>query len=253
MSVNVEKINIRGVNFDNVTVDEAFEKVKSFVSCDGVSVMVTPNSEIVQNCIENPYLFDVINSADLIIPDGIGVIYASKILSTPLKEKVAGCVIGQMLLEYAAQTGVPVFFFGGGKADEKSPCVAQIAADKMKDKYQGLNVCGVRDGYFTQSDNDEIIRQINSSGAKILYVCLGAPKQELWLYQNKDKLNVNFAACLGGTLDVFAGKANRAPDIFIKLNLEWFYRLIKNPSRIGRMMSLPKFIIGTILSKGKKR
>lgn len=251
MSVNFEKINVRGVNFDNVTVTEAFEKVKGFVQCDGVSVMVTPNSEIVQNCIDLPCLFEVINSADLIIPDGIGVIYASRILGTPLKEKVAGCVIGQMLLEYAAQNSIPVFFFGGGKADETNPCVAQMAADKMKQKYPNLNVCGVRDGYFTDKDNDEIVEQINSSGAKILYVCLGAPKQEKWIYENKDKLNVNFAACLGGTLDVFAGKANRAPDIFIKLNLEWFYRLVKNPSRIGRMLNLPRFIIGTVLLKVK--
>ncbi len=246
-----EKINIRGVKFDNVTMDETMEIVKEYISSEGVSVMFTPNSEIVQGCIDNPSLYPVINSADLIIPDGIGVVYASKILGTPLKEKVPGCEVAEKVLEYAAQTGDGVFFFGGGKKTKETEAVGVIAAEKMKEKYPGLNVVGTRDGYFSKEDVEDIISEINASGAKILFVCLGAPKQERWIYDNREKLCVNFAAGLGGTLDVFAGIAKRAPEFFLKTNLEWLYRLGKNPSRIGRMMSLPKFLIGTVVKKNK--
>lgn len=246
-----EKINIRGVYFDNVTFDEAMEKVYDAVKNDGVSVMVTPNSEIVQNCIDNRELFPIINSADIIIPDGIGVVYASKILKTPLKQKVPGCEVAEKLMEHASKTGDGVFFFGGGKKTEEKEAVSTLAAQKMCEKYPGLNIVGTRDGYFTEADVPSIIEMINNSGAKILFVCLGAPKQEKWIYDNKDKLKVNFAAGLGGTLDVFAGTAKRAPKFFLKTNLEWFYRLICMPTRIGRMMKLPKFLFGTLFHKNK--
>ena len=217
------KINIRGVYFDNVNMDETMEKVTSMAGTEGLDYMFTPNSEIVQNCIENPALFEVINSASIIIPDGIGVVYASKILKTPLKEKVPGCEVAEKLLEYASKTGDGVFFFGGGKKTEEREAVGVLAASRMCEKYPGLNIVGTRDGYFTEADVPSIIEEINNSGAKILFVCLGAPKQEKWIYDNRNALKVNFAAGLGGTLDVFAGTVKRAPEFFIKANLEWFY------------------------------
>ena len=245
------KINIRGVYFDNVNMEEAMEKVTSMVGTEGLDYMFTPNSEIVQACIENPELFEVINSASIIIPDGIGVVYASKILKTPLKEKVPCCEVAEKLMEYAAKTGDGVFFFGGGKKTEEREAISTLAAAKMCEKYPGLNIVGTRDGYFTEADVPSIIEEINNSGAKILFVCLGAPKQEKWIYDNRNALKVNFAAGLGGTLDVFAGTVKRAPDFFIKANLEWFYRLLCMPSRLGRMMKLPKFLFGTMIKKNK--
>lgn len=246
-----EKINVRGVYFDNVNFDEAMEKVKELVKSEGTSVMFTPNSEIVQSCIENNELYKVINSADLVIPDGIGVVYAAKILGTPLKQKVPGCEVAEKLMEYAAQSGDGVFLFGGGKKTEERDAVSNIAAGKLREKYPDINIVGTRDGYFTDDDVDGIVDEINNSGAKILFVCLGAPKQEKWIYDNRDKLKVNFAAGLGGTLDVFAGVAKRAPKFFLKTNLEWFYRLLCMPTRIGRMMKLPKFLFGTIIHRNK--
>jgi len=244
-----EKINIRGVFFDNVDMNSAMERVKTLVNTEGLSYMFTPNSEIVQNCIENPEMYKIINSADLVIPDGIGVVYASKVLKTPLKAKVPGCEVAERLMEYAAQTGDGVFFFGGGKKTDEKEAVSVLAAQKMCEKYKGLNIVGTRDGYFSQEDVPSIIEEINASGAKILFVCLGAPKQEKWIYDNRDALKVNFAAGLGGTLDVFAGTAKRAPAFFLKTNLEWLYRLLCMPSRIGRMMKLPKFLFGTMIHK----
>ncbi len=246
-----ERVNIRGVYFDNVTKSEAFCKACELIDAEKTSVMVTPNSEIVQCCIEDENMYPVINSAQLIIPDGIGVVYASRVLGTPLKQKVAGVEMAALIAEYAAKKGYGLYLFGGGKATETEPCVAQIAAHKLCEKYPGLVISGVRDGYFTDADNDDIVEQINNSGAKILFVCLGAPKQEKWIYNNREKLKVSFAAGLGGSIDVFADRVKRAPDFFVKANLEWFYRLCKEPKRFWRMMSLPKFMLGTIIHRNK--
>lgn len=249
---DISKINVRGVYFDNVTKDEAFEKAVSLIEGDGFSYMVTPNSEIVQACIENNDLYKVINSASLIIPDGIGVVYASRIIGTPLKEKVAGVEIAERIVEYAAKNGILTYFLGGARATETDKAVWEKAAEKLAEKYPGFKAVG-RDGYFGEEELPDIIEDINNSGAKILLVCLGAPKQEKWIYNNRAKMTgVTFAAGLGGSLDVFAGTAERAPEFYLDHNLEWLYRFKKNPSRVGRMMKLPKFLAGTVVH-GKKQ
>ena len=246
---DIEKIDIRGVYFDNVTMDTAAKCAADLINSEGVDYIFTPNSEIVQSCITNPELYDIVNSASLIIPDGIGVVYASKILGRPLKEKVAGFDLSKHVMDYAAKNGKKVFLFGSSPARDGNPAVCDMAANKLRELYPGIDICGTRNGYFKDEDIPGIISQINASGADILLVCLGAPKQEKWIYENRDKLSVSLAMGLGGSLDVYAGTVKRAPDIFIKLNLEWFYRLMKQPSRIGRMMSLPKFLFGTIFYK----
>ncbi len=251
MTTTETKVNVKGVFFDNVNMDEAVEKAMDFLTTDGCDYIVTPNAEIVQNCIENPENYKIINSSSMTIPDGIGVVYAAKILKTPLKGKVAGCELAERLIEKISKTGDGVYFFGGGKATESAPCVAKQAADKLCEKYPGLVVSGYRDGYFCTDDVPKIIEDINSSGAKLLFVCLGAPKQEKWIYDHRNELNAKLAIGLGGSLDVFSGNVKRAPKFFIKYNLEWFYRLVCMPSRIGRMMKLPKFLFGVLLHKNK--
>lgn len=244
---NSEKVNVRGVYFDNLTFDEAVQKAIRIIETDGFSYAVTPNSEIVQMCVENPTIFDAVNTAELVIPDGIGVVYASKILKTPLKERVAGVELAEKVIEYAANNGKKLYFFGGKKKTDTTDAVWQLAAEKLLQRYPGLVVCG-RDGYFDDAETDDIIKDINASGAEILFVCLGAPKQEKWMYKNRAKFeNVRFAAGLGGSLDVFAGVAKRAPEFYQKHGLEWLFRLQKQPSRIGRMMKIPKFIAQTIV------
>lgn len=249
MSHMQEKINIRGVDFDNVTMDEAADIAAQLIEKDGFDYIVTPNSEIVQMCINDASLYSIVNSASLIIPDGIGVVYASKVLGRPLKQKVAGFDLSKRVLDYAAKSGKKVYFFGSAPEKDGTPAVCDIAAEKVKELYPGIDVCGTRHGFFKDEDTDGIIEAINATGADILFVCLGAPKQEKWIFANRDKLKVSLAMGLGGSLDVYAGTVKRAPDIFIKLNLEWFYRLLKQPKRIGRMMNLPKFLFGTIFYK----
>ena len=178
----------------------------------------------------------------MIIPDGSGVILASKILGTPLKKgKVAGVDLGWNLIKAAAEKGYGLYMLGG------KPGVAEKAAANLKEMYPSLKISGYADGYF--KDDETVIEKINESGADILFVALGVPKQELWMSKNRDKLKVRLMAGLGGSVDIYAGEAKRAPKIFIKLGLEWLYRLLREPKRIGRMMKLPKFVFGTIFAK----
>lgn len=243
----MEKINVRGLAFDNLTVEETLGALLNRLHAGEQTALFTPNAEIVQACVDDPSLFPVIGSADLLIPDGIGVIKAAKILGTPLKEKVAGVVVGEKLAEALAAEKTFSLFLLGGK-----PGVAEIAAQKLTEKYPGLKIAGQHDGYFKKDsdENETVLSEIRASGADVLYVCLGAPTQEKWIYANKAALpDVKILAGLGGSVDIYAGTAKRAPKIFIKLGLEWFYRLLKEPKRIGRMMSLPKFYFGTWMYK----
>lgn len=255
--MKTEKINIRGVEFDNVTLEEAAQILDERYSMGDPTAVYTPNPEIVQICIEDNSMYEVINSAELIIPDGIGVVKASRILRTPLKEKVAGIELGKEVIKIADKKGIPVFLFGGKDSSrtDSGISVADQCKKAFESEFPNLKIVGTRDGYCKKvgADNDETLRQINESGAEILFVCLGAPLQEKWIYENRSSLpNVKIYLALGGSLDVYSGNVKRAPKLFIKLNLEWFYRLLCEPKRIGRMMKLPKFYFGTWLYKLKK-
>ncbi len=237
-----ERINVRGVDFDNVTMAEALSRLETALSTGGRETVFTPNAEIVQACIDDPALYAVIKEGTLIVPDGIGVIKAARILGTPLKEKVAGVDLGRALLASAAKMGRAVYFLGG------KPGVAEAAAEKLSAENPGLSVAGAQHGYFAKegAETDAVIEAVNASSAEILFVCLGAPQQETWIVQNRDRMpGVRIFLGLGGSLDVYAGTVKRAPKLFIRLGLEWFYRLCREPRRIGRMMRLPKFYFGT--------
>ena len=237
------RICVRGVFFDNVTLDEAAQLLRAAAreNRSGVSVF-TPNSEIVQLCIEDASLRDRINDGGLIVPDGIGVIKAARILGTPLKGKVAGVDLGRRVMVFAAEEGFPVALVGG------KPGVAEDAAAAMQAEYPNLNVCLTADGYFKKEgeENEAVLSRIRESGARLVFICFGAPAQEKWIAANRDKLpGVNLLLGLGGSLDVYSGRVKRAPAVFVRLGLEWLYRLLKEPKRIGRMMNLPKFYFGT--------
>ena len=238
-----DKVNILGVNVSSLTFAQALERAENLVKTEGVSMIFTPNPEIIMCAREDRELCEILNNADMCTADGIGVVYGAKLLGTPVPERVAGFDLTCALLERIAKTGDGVFLFGA------KPGVAETAKEKLEEKYPGIVVSGTRNGYFKPEEDEEIVDEINNSGAKLLLVCLGAPKQEKWIAMHKDKLKVNLCMGVGGTLDVLAGTAKRAPEIFIKLNLEWLYRIAKNPSRIGRFMALPKFVIEVLKEK----
>ena len=246
----MEKINVRGIEFDNVTLPEAVAYLCELAHGDAPRAVFTPNSEIVQNCVSDPEFKKIISSADVILPDGAGVVKAAKILGTPLKAKVPGVEVGEALVASSGKEGLPVFLMGG------KPGVAEAAAEKLLQKYPDARIAGTHHGYFKKEgeENDAVIEKINKTDAKILFVCLGSPAQEKWIASYRERLTgVRLILGLGGSLDVFAGTAKRAPKFFIKTNLEWFYRLLKQPTRIGRMTALPKFYFGTWRYKRKMR
>lgn len=236
-------VDILGVRIDKLTFNEALDIAENLVHSEGVSAIFTPNPEIIMCAKQDNELRKILNGADLCTADGIGVVYGAKILNDPVPERVAGFDLTCALLDRLAKTKDGVFLFGA------KPGVADIAKANLEKKYPGINIAGTRNGYFKPEDEPKIVDEINKSGAKLLLVCLGAPKQEKWIEAHKAELNVNLCMGVGGTLDVLAGVAKRAPEVFIKLNMEWVYRLLKNPSRIGRFAALPKFMIEVFKAK----
>ncbi|MCD8391042.1 MAG: WecB/TagA/CpsF family glycosyltransferase [Firmicutes bacterium] len=241
----MDKVNILGVNVDMVNIGEAADMILDFFDGEGLHSVFTPNSEIIMAAYRDSAFCDVLNRSDLLTADGIGVVYASKILKKPIKERAAGYDIACRVLERINGSAHKLFLFGG------KPGAAEKAAENLLKTYPKLNIAGMRNGYFKKDEEEEIVAQINASDADIIFVCLGAPKQEMWIDKYREKLNAKVAMGIGGSLDVFAGTAERAPDFFCNHGLEWLYRLYKEPQRIGRMMDLPKFAV-TVFFKGKK-
>lgn len=241
----MQKLNVLGVKIDNVTIESATDRILEMVKSEGNHAVFTPNSEIVYSAYKNPDFCSLLNSADMLTPDGIGIVYASKILKKPLAERAGGYDIACQVIERIAETGDRLYLFGG------KPEIAKKASENLRKKYPFINIVGTRNGYFTPDEEDEIIDDIQKSGADILFVCLGSPMQEKWIFKNREKLSCRVMMGIGGSLDVFAGATERAPESWQKLGLEWLYRLKKEPKRFWRMLALPKFAL-TVLLKGRK-
>ncbi len=241
----MNKVDILGVQVDKVDMEQALDQILEFLKEDKAHAVYTPNSEIIMQAYRDQAFRDVLNTADLITPDGIGVVYASRIVKDPLAERVGGFDLATKLIEKAADGSISFYFFGG------KPGVAEQAKENLQKKYPGLRIIGCSDGYFDAEKEKLILADIQKKKPDVLFVCLGAQKQENWIYQYKNELAAKVCMGIGGSLDVFAGVAERAPESFQKLGLEWLYRLLKQPSRIGRMMDLPKFGL-TVLLKGKR-
>ncbi len=239
-----EIIYVLGVPFDAVTMEQAVEKVKGFLREKGQHIVCTPNPEIVMEAQNDDKLMNILKSADLVVPDGIGIVWASKYSEKKLTERVAGYDLVQKLFDEVKDTEHTVYFFGG------APGVSLAAAKKMEQKYPNLKIVGGHNGYFDEKEEKRILNDIKKLSPSILLVGLGSPKQEKWIYENIRLTNVKVAIGVGGSFDVMSGKIKRAPDIFCKMGLEWFYRLVTQPSRIVRMMRLPKFAL-TVLKNRK--
>lgn len=240
-------VDILGVQFGPHGVDEAAEYILKLTEKDGFHYVFTPNSEIVMAATGDKQFETILNSADLLTADGIGVIYASKILGNPISERASGYDISLVLLEKMASSGKTLYLFGA------APGVALTAKKNIEEKYPGIKIAGTHDGYFDEAEEKKIVEDINLKKPDLLFVCLGSPKQEKWIFENKDRLDAKVAMGLGGCLDVYAGNVKRAPDIYIKLGLEWLYRLMKEPKRFFRMLALPKFMIKVIWHKIMKK
>ena len=238
------RVDILGVAFDDIVMDEAVDRALAMLEEARPHLVATPNPEIVQRANQDPEFAGILSNADLVVPDGVGIIYASRILGRPLKARVPGIDLASNLLARIAGTGRRLFLLGA------APGVAEQAAVNLQTAYPGLMVCGAHDGYF--KEDGPVADAIREARADVVFVCLGAPKQEKWIAANGEAAGARLYIGLGGALDVFAGKAERAPEGFQKLGLEWLYRLIKEPSRIGRMSKLPLFLVSAVMARARK-
>ena len=232
------KTDVLGVDIDNLTQAEALDAGWALLKEDSFHYIVTPNPEFILAAKRDENFRHTLNNAALALPDGIGVVYAAKILGRPLQGRCPGVDFAQALMARMALEGGALFLLGA------KPGVAEQAAENLRQAHPGLNICGVHDGYF--KEDKPVVEKIKASGADVVFVCLGAPKQELGMAQNGPLTGAKLAIGLGGGLDVFAGNVQRAPEGWQKAGLEWLYRLIKEPSRIGRMAKLPLILVDAL-------
>ncbi len=242
----MQKVNILGVRVSKHSIDSASELVCQYIkNGDRKKCIYTPNSEIIMVAYRDSEFCHVLNSADVLLADGIGVVYASKIVGNPISERAAGYDTACEVLRKLAPHGASVYLFGSAEG------VAEKAGEEICKRYPGIKIAGVSNGYFDDEKEKEIINDINDKKPDVLFVCLGAPKQEKWIHSHKDELDFGVAMGIGGSLDVFAGTVKRAPEFYQKHGIEWLYRLIKQPKRFIRMLDLPKFGLKVLLN-GKK-
>jgi N-acetylglucosaminyldiphosphoundecaprenol N-acetyl-beta-D-mannosaminyltransferase len=230
-----ETVDFSGLKVDNVTLAEAVAKVESLITAHQPSLVVTPNPEMIVAAQDDTELRAVVNNAALRVPDGISMVVVKKLLGDPLKERVSGIDLMQRLLAVAAKKGYKAFFLGS------APGVADEAAVKARELNPGLLVVGTNDGYF--KDEAALRAKIMAAKPDLLFVGLGAGRQEKWLAANLTKLGVPVGMGIGGSLDTIAGKVRRAPVLVQKLYIEWLYRLLQQPWRWRRQISLIKFLI----------
>ena len=247
----MEKISIFGVDIYNTTLKDTVELLIEYLNGDTLKKIYTPNTEIVMVAKDDGDLRELLNRGDLVIPDGIGLIYGSKIQGKPLKERVTGFDTSMKLLEIADANKYSLYLLGGKDG------IAREAAKNISEEYPNIDIVGFHHGYFKGShlglkDSKEelaIIEEINDKKPDIIFVGFGFPKQEIWIDSNAHRLDSKVIIGNGGVMDILSGNAKRAPEIYQKLGLEWLYRLIQDPSRIKRQLVLPKFMLNVIFKK----
>ncbi len=240
----MSRIDVLGVSFDDLTMEEAVEIALGFMQERRACYACTPNPEIVMAAKGDASLRAALSGAELVLADGVGITKAAAMLGTPLKSRVPGIDFASNVISRLAQRGGSVYLLGA------KPLVAEAAAEKLTQTYPGIVIAGTNDGYFT--DEAPVIGKINAASPDFLMVCLGSPKQELWMSANAGRLSCGLMAGLGGSLDVLAGNVQRAPETWRRLGLEWLYRVIKEPKRLGRVMKLPAFVLEAA-AEGRRR
>ena len=245
----VQRVDILGVMIDNIKKKDLHETISTSLKDKRRMKIFTPNPEIVLSAMSDSGLKSILSKADICISDGIGLIMASRLLGSPLPERLAGIELGEFILEYASKNNLSVFLLGGKEG------VARLAKARLEAKYEGLNICGTHHGFFDENgkENDRIIRYINAAAPEIIFVCMGFPRQEKWICENMTKIpSLLLSIGLGGSLDVWSGKIRRAPALFRSLSLEWLWRMIKEPRRIKILYKIPLFFIKVMIQKMSK-
>ena len=241
------KTQLFGIPFDDVGLEEAISAALALIGRKQTACVVTPNPEIVMAARRDPALKEALLAADLILPDGVGLVYASRLLKTPLRHRLPGVDFASALLEKLAARQGSVFLLGA------KPGVADLAAEELRRQFPGLCVAGTHHGYYSPDEEAALLEEIRQRRPQVLFVCLGSPRQELWMKKHRAELNGVLMVGLGGALDVFSGKLRRAPALWRRLGLEWLFRLLQEPKRISRVIRLPAFLWAAKKEKGRNQ
>lgn len=239
-----KSVKILGVPVHPLTMNESVAVLEDKLQKKEQAFVVTANAEIIMMCQQDKEYNNIVSEkADLVLPDGAGAVWAGRYLGNEVPERVAGFDLYNQLLKLSADKGYKAYFFGG------APGVAEAAKNKAEELYPGVQIVGCRNGYFTEAEEENIIKEINDAAPDMLFVALGAPKQEKWLVKYRNQLKPRVLMGIGGSFDVLAGKMERAPKWMQEASLEWAFRLYKQPSRFMRMLALPKFVLKVIFCK----
>lgn len=233
--IRVSKVDMKA------TVSYLTEAVKN---CEPHQV-ITANPIMVMTALENPAYMEIMKSAELVVPDGTGVVWAAGYCHDPVAERVAGFDLLHELLHQGESYNWKVYLLGS------TPDVVRETATRLQSQYPGITIAGYRDGFFGPEADEEVLNKIIQAQPDLLFVARGADSQEPWIAKYKSRLNIPIMMGVGGSFDVISGKSRRAPKVFQKLRAEWLYRLLKEPTRYKRMLALPKFAVKVLREKDK--
>ncbi len=223
--------------------NEALALINQYIVDRTPRHVVTADASMVVLAKDDPELERIVTGADLVTPDGAGLLWASKLLGRPIGHKVSGVDLVERLCKVSSESGIRLFFLGAG------PDVAASAAVKLTEKYPGAQIVGTRHGFFKADEEPEMVAQIAACKADVIFVAFGIPKQEMFIDRNKAALGIPVLIGVGGSFDVYSGLVRRAPVWMQNGGLEWVYRLWQNPKKISKVMTLPKFALMAVLEK----
>ena len=244
----MNRVFVLGTEIDRISLSGAIELALDCMNSRCAAYVVTPNTEMILAARRDPALHSAMRGAVLALPDSVGVQLAGCILGAPITERIPGIDFAAALMSRMAAEGKNVFLFGAREG------VAARAAEALRAAYPGLVIAGAENGYVDGVDEPALVEKISAASPDLLLVCLGTPKQELWMNRNAARLRVGLMIGLGGSLDVFSGDVHRAPIRWRRAGLEWLYRLLRQPKRIKRAVRLPLIVFAAAICriKGEK-
>ncbi len=245
-----QKVKILTLTLHSINSREAKKRMIKILSERKCSKVYTPNPQMALGCARSPELTEIFSRAELLIPDGIGLIIASKILGTPLPERVTGIDTAKFILKYAAKHHLSIAFLGA------RPHVAERAAERVTKKLPSLRIVYTHHGYFDKegSENSRIIKELTAAAPDILFVCFGFPSQERWIDKNAKNIpSLRLCMGLGGVLDVLSGDTRRAPKAVQRMDLEWLWRTLSDKKRYRNFIDIVDFMLLVFTQKSKKK
>ncbi len=231
-----DRVEILGLPVDRVDMTQALAKIEGFLQEPRPHLVITADASGMAQAQGDEIFRDLFFTADLITPDSVGVLWASKRYGKPLAGRVSGVELVGGICEISARTGARIFLLGA------APGVAALAAEKLRLKHPGCNIVGARVGYFPASDDTLVAAEIAETMPDVLFVAMGIPRQEKFIRATEGIIGARVSMGVGGSLDVHSGTVRRAPKLFQTLHIEWLWRTLANPKKIAKAKNLPVFV-----------